>query len=254
MRNTEKWAESKYVWHGGRLRASRDPLEVGVGSRLTADRVAEFYSQYIPRFARGRLGDLGCGKAPLYGLYRPYVDNVICVDWPQTVHETSYVDFEVDLEGSLPFGDNFFDTLLLSDVLEHVPNPENLWLEMSRVLSPGGHLLMNAPFLYGVHEEPYDFARYTSFALSRFAQRAGLRVVLLEPVGGSLHVLADFLAKHAYHIPVFGAAFAKAIQGLAACADRTPVGRFVFRKTAARFPLGYFLVAVKIDFNNLIAE
>lgn len=245
MRNIDRWTETKYVRRRGRLMASRDRAEVGVGSRLVGDCVAARYEAELPRHARGRLADLGCGKVPLYATYRPLVSSVTCVDWPQSVHASGHLDCEADLAQPLPFDDAVFDTVVLSDVLEHLPDPQALWHEIARLLAPGGRLLMNVPFLYGVHEAPHDYGRYTEFALRRFAREAGLEVVLLETVGGSLHVLADLLAKHLAHLPLAGPPLASAVQGLVALADRTPLGRRIARRTGTRFPLGYFLVAAK---------
>jgi len=243
MRHADRWIESKYVQRQGRLLASRNTAEVGVGSRLITDRIAALYGQYLPRYARGRLIDLGCGKVPLYGCYRSLVDVVTCVDWPQSVHSGGHLDLEADLSQPLPFADASFDTLILSDVLEHVPTPDALWSEMARLLAPGGHLLLNMPFLYGVHEAPHDYGRYTEYALRRFALQAGLEVPLLLPIGGSLHVLADLLAKHLAHLPAVGSALASAVQGLVALLDRSRFGQRVSARTGPRFPLGYFMVA-----------
>lgn len=245
MRHADRWIESKYVQRSGRLVASRHVAEVGVGSRLITDRIAALYDQHLPRYARGRLIDLGCGKVPLYGGYRGLVDEVTCVDWPQSVHAGHHLDLEADLCQPLPFADASFDTVILSDVLEHVPTPEALWSEMARLLAPGGHVVLNTPFLYGIHEAPHDYARYTEFALRRFAQQAGLDVTLLLTIGGSLHVLADLLAKHLAHLPVAGNALASAAQGAVALLDRSRFGQRVAARTGSRFPLGYFLVATR---------
>ena len=242
MRHEDRWIESKYVRRRGRLRASLDTAEVGVGSRLITDRIAALYDQHLPRYARGRLIDLGCGKVPLCGAYRSLVDNVTCVDWPQSAHATSHIDLQADLSQVLPYPDESFDTIILSDVLEHVPTPEALWFEMARLLAPGGHVLLNTPFLYGVHEAPHDYARYTEHALRRFARQAGLDVTSLMPIGGSLHVLADLLAKHLAHVPALGHTLAAAAQGLVALLDRGRWGQRLSERTGSRFPLGYFMV------------
>lgn len=225
--------------------ASRSRAEVGVGSRLVTDLVAGLYDVHLPQYAHGRLVDLGCGKAPLYGSYRALVQTVTCVDWPNSAHMRSYVDYEADLSDLLPFADGMFDTIILSDVLEHVPRPEHLWREMARVLAPGGSVLANVPFMYGVHEAPHDYFRYTEYALRRFAQQVGLEVEVLVPVGASLHVLADLLAKHFARLPLAGAALAIAAQGLVALIDRSRWGQRIAQRTGARFPLGYFMVAVQ---------
>lgn len=242
MRDADRWTPTKYVPHRGRWRGSRDPAALGPGSRLNADRVVACYEAALPAHARGDLLDLGCGTVPLHGLYAPHVASVTCVDWAASPHATNHIDIEADLSQPLPLPDAAFDTVILSDVMEHVPEPRLLWREIARVLRPGGHLLMNVPFLYGLHELPHDYFRYTRFALERMAQEAGLQVLELRATGGSLHVLADVLAKHLVHLPVLGAPLAVAVQGVVSLLDRTGPGRRLAAKTAERFPAGYFLV------------
>ena len=154
MKNREQWKPSKYVYRKGRLRASRDPKEVGVGSRLIADITARLYDEHIKDNAKGRLIDLGCGKVPLFEAYKDYVTDNVCVDWENTLHKNPYLDVECDLTKRLPFGDAEFDTVVLSDVLEHIPQPELVWHEIARIMRSGGRLLMNVPFYYWIHERP----------------------------------------------------------------------------------------------------
>jgi hypothetical protein len=105
------------VYYKGKLFASRDEGEVSWSSRLIVDIVAGFYDRCLKQYARGRLLDLGCGKVPLYGTYRELVTDVICVDWQNTLHNSPYLDQELDLTDDMPFDDNQFDTIILSDVL-----------------------------------------------------------------------------------------------------------------------------------------
>lgn len=243
MQNAERWAPSKYVPHRGRWRGSRDRAALGVASRLNADRVVACYEAALPRFARGALLDLGCGTVPLHGLYAPHVASSTCVDWAASPHTTHHIDIEADLTQPLPLADATFDTVILSDVLEHVPEPRALLAEIARVSVPGGHLLLNVPFLYGLHELPHDYFRYTRFALERMVGEAGFELLQLQAVGGSLHVLADITAKHLVHLPLLGAPLAMALQGVVALLDRTALGARLAATTAERFPSGYFLVA-----------
>ena len=241
MRNESAWRPSKYVLRGGRWRSSTDAAEVGTGSRLITDAVARVYGQHLAAYARGRLLDLGCGQAPLYAMYRPLVSEVTCVDWAEAPH----IDHAADLGQPLPFGDAAFDTVILSDVLEHVPDPALLWREMTRVLAPGGHIVMNVPFFYWLHAHPHDFYRYTRFALERFVAINGLALHVLQPLGGVLDVWADLHAKLLDKIPLLGPWLAVGLQALVGAFGRTRLGARVAEVSAWHFPLGYFVVAEK---------
>lgn len=224
---------------------SRDPKEVGVGSRLIADVIAGYYDAHLKLHAKGRLLDLGCGKVPLHDAYREFITDSVCVDWANTVHKNDHLDFEADLTKELQFADGQFDTIVLSDVLEHIPEPEFLCREMARVLTPQGKLLMNVPFYYWLHEQPHDFYRYTEYALRRFMDRSGMEVVKLEVIGGAPEILTDLFAKNVARVPVAGNTVAMLGQWATSAFLRTPLGRKTSGATGRRFPLGYFLVAMK---------
>ncbi len=185
MKNPQVWTASKFELRGGSLRASRNLAEVGAGSRLIAELIAGFYSAAIPRYVNGALLDLGCGKAPMYGLYSRYSDSVTCVDWANSRHLNPHLDLIQDLNEPLRLGSETFHTVLLSDVLEHIPKPSELLTEISRVLVSGGILIMNVPFMYGIHEQPHDYYRYTRYALTHLLTAAGFDVVELTSIGGS---------------------------------------------------------------------
>jgi SAM-dependent methyltransferase len=239
MKNAQDWRATKFVQRGGRLRTSRDSADVGRSSRLITDLVARVYDEHLPGHAQGRLLDLGCGKVPLYGRYRTLVSSVTCVDWAADQH----IDQECDLSQPLPFDDASFDTIILSDVLEHVPDPALLWREMARLLTPGGKILMNVPFFYWLHAHPHDYYRYTRFALARFVAQSELELLTLRPLGGLLEVMADLAAKVLDKLPLFGPPLGLAVQGLAGVLGRTGLGQRVLNRSAEHFPLAYFLIA-----------
>jgi SAM-dependent methyltransferase len=196
MKMSNDWQPSKFVrGKDGKLMASRDKQEVGPASRLIADLTAAWYDENLKKFASGKLLDLGCGKAPLYGAYAPLVDEVVLADWEQSPYQKVHVDVRCDITKRLPFKDNSFDTVLLSDVLEHIPDPQYPMKEVARILKPNGSVLINTPFFYWLHQTPYDYNRYTEFMLQRLAGNAGLSVVKLEALGGGYAVLIDLMSK-----------------------------------------------------------
>lgn len=46
---------------------------------------------------------------------------------------------------SMPYEDNFFDTVIMNDAMEHVDCPEEILREIKRVLRPGGKVYINFP-------------------------------------------------------------------------------------------------------------
>lgn len=128
----------------------------------------------------GVILDLGCGVKPYEPLLARPGDRWLGVDNPPTM-QGSYGTFTLaDVFADchhLPFADGYFDSVVCTQVLEHVADPERVLSEAARVLRPGGVLLLTAPMLWPLHEEPYDFFRYTQYGLRHLLGRAGLEVV-----------------------------------------------------------------------------
>ncbi len=240
MRNAELWYPTKFVRNGQGLVASGDAKEVGVRSRLIANRLAAAYWPLIRTHAKGTLADIGCGKVPLYEAYRDIVSEVICVDWQQSQHRNPHLDIEADLNLGLPLPDGQADTILATDVLEHLRDPKLFWSESARVLRPCGKIILGVPFLYWVHEQPHDFYRYTEFALRAFCAENALSVAVLEPYAGPVAVVLDIVGKN---LP--GHRAAEWYQALANWLLEKRMCRAIDADGARLFPLGYCLVAQK---------
>lgn len=238
------WRESKYRITGQAISGSRNPRELARSSRIPADLVAEFYSVVIPRWARGELGDFGCGKAPLYAFYRNYCSSVTLADWPNSLHENPLLDVVVDLNRPLiQFESSSFDTVILSDVLEHIFEPRQLLTEISRILRPGGHVILNVPFIYPLHETPHDYYRFTNYTLEKFAAEAGLVVVSIDGLGGWIEVLGDLLSKFLAQANLW--LLVSAIHRVVMALHRGPWKRKLANRGRHVVPLGYGMVLEK---------
>jgi SAM-dependent methyltransferase len=66
---------------------------------------------------------------------------------------------------ALPFPDASFDTVVCSEVFEHLNDPVKAVSEMKRVLTPGGTLVLTTRFIFPVHDAPGDYFRYTPYGL-----------------------------------------------------------------------------------------
>ena len=96
------------------------------------------------------------------------------------------MDHVCDLS-QIPVESGKYDLVLMTQVLEHLPEPAKVLRELYRVLKPGGTLWLSTPFYYEEHEVPYDFYRYSQYGLRHF--------LLLERVRGGGGLLARGLLR-----------------------------------------------------------
>lgn len=242
MKNEADWKPSKFALKNGHVTAGP---AASPASWLMTQLVASAYDTHLSTHARGRLVDLGCGTVPLYAAYRPLVSEVTCVDWSGNETSARHLDVAHDLNQPLPLESNRYDTVILSDVLEHIRRPEALLAEVARILAPSGKLLLNVPFFYWLHEQPHDYFRYSEHALRSFIEQCGLSLILLEGLGGATEVMADVIGKHVGQVPGVGRLGARLLQRGAWATARLPGVSRALKASNQRFPMGYFLVAQK---------
>jgi SAM-dependent methyltransferase len=166
---------------------------VSAESYLATDRLVREIAA-LRHAISGRMLDIGCGSKPYHPMFRESVSHHLGVDLPTSLHDCSAVEAFAGATW-LPFRAGAFDCVLCTEVLEHVPQPEQAIAEIARVLRPGGRAIITTPFMYRVHEAPFDFFRYTPFALRSLAERAGLQVAALRTRGGYLTVACDLTFK-----------------------------------------------------------
>jgi SAM-dependent methyltransferase len=124
---------------------------------------------------RGRVLDVGCGQRPYENLFSADEYVGLELDSPAArARDRADIYYE---GAALPFAPDSFDALLCNQVFEHVFNPELFLAELHRVLKPGGKLLLTVPFAWDEHEQPGDFARYSSFGIAASLRRAGFEIL-----------------------------------------------------------------------------
>lgn len=150
----------------------------------------------LSRHVTGKVLDVGCGRKPYQELFAT----------------SDVVGLEVDTPGNraakradrfydgkrFPFPDGTFDSVVATQVLEHVFTPDEFLDEIGRVLKAGGHLLMTVPFVWDEHEQPNDFARYSSFGLTYLLEGSGFEVVEYRKSVNDARLIFQLLNAHLY--------------------------------------------------------
>jgi SAM-dependent methyltransferase len=142
----------------------------------------------------GKLVDLGCGTKPYEHLF-DNVSSYVGLDIEYSGNNEGKSDIDVYYDGKVfPFESKSIDVLFSSETFEHIFNLPEILDEIHRVLKPGGQLLFTCPFFWPEHEAPFDFARYTSFAIKDLLQRNGFEIVNYEKTGNYFTVMLQSLA------------------------------------------------------------
>lgn len=137
----------------------------------------------------GTFLDVGCGIMP----YRALI-----LSAPAKVER--YIGMDMKVEGgakyttaqpdliwdavTIPLPDASVDCAMATEVLEHCPDPLAVLREIARVMRKDGTLLVTVPFLWPLHDAPYDEHRYTPFALQRLLRDAGFTAAKVKVSGG----------------------------------------------------------------------
>ena len=155
--------------------------------------------RFAPRMMHGRLLDVGCGTKPYQVLFAAADDYVgLEYDSPEN-RVAKRADYFYD-GNAFPFEDASFDGVICNEVLEHVFNPDQFLREIFRVLKPSGDLLLSVPFVWDEHEQPWDYARYSSFGLKNLLERNGFVVVEQRKTNANAQVLFQLVNAYLYKI------------------------------------------------------
>lgn len=186
--------------------------------------------------------DAGSGQAPYRDLFthaRYESADFLAVKGKKYTQQ----DYICDL-AEIPVEDARFDHVVLTQVLEHVPDPAKVLAELHRVLKPGGALWLTAPLFYAEHEKPYDFFRYTRFGLRHLLEGAGFAVEEIEWMEGYLGTLSYQARVMSQCLPSSRADYGGGVRGLA-LAFAAKLSKRAGRHVAdglARLDLSYKLV------------
>lgn len=139
--------------------------------------------------------DIGTGKNP-FRILTDRFKNLITLD------SVAFEGIKVvhDFNKGLPFENQKFDCVILANTLEHSPKPAYLLKEIQRVLKRGGVLIGTVPFLLHIHQEPYDFYRFTRFALENLLREAEFNEIEILELGSPFPIYQNFQSRFFGHL------------------------------------------------------
>jgi len=105
---------------------------------------------------------------------------------------------EADLNKRLKFKSNYYQNLIIFNVLEHLSNPTRSLKELNRILRKGGLIIGSTPFLYQIHGAPNDYLRFSKDYLIEEFKKRNFKTIYVKELG-----YGPFLAAFSILFPYF---------------------------------------------------
>jgi SAM-dependent methyltransferase len=140
--------------------------------------------------AKGVVLDIGCADGRVKEYLGPACTYVGLDYYPTAV---TWYNSQPGIFGDardLPVKNTCIDTALMLDVLEHLPQPLACIAEVERILKPGAGFFLRVPFIYPLHDEPYDFQRWTIHGLREMLGRHNFVIEDVRSYGDPIETAA----------------------------------------------------------------
>jgi len=198
-----------------------------ISKKITRDKLDNFIQKHA---TDSKTLDLGSAWSP----YAKYFPNRTSCD----IEARTGVDVVADAH-ELPFKDGEFQTILCSEVLEHLHTPEKAISEMYRVLETDGTLILTTRFMFPAHDVPHDYFRYTEYGMRHLFR--DWEIVEIIPETTNFETMAVLIHRMAFTMEFKGGKLTQAILYLLAKAVRR-LGFLVKKEYGIRRSNGYNVI------------
>jgi SAM-dependent methyltransferase len=150
------------------------------------------FIQSLCGYFHGRVLDVGCGIGEFLQAY----PDAVGVDVNSLlVRDCVQRGFRCGMAGAyhLPFASRSFDGVLIYHVLEHLPDWETAVAEATRLLKPGGILVVAVPMAAGFRHDATHIHLIQTADLQRLAGQHGLAIKQIKPHPPGSGWLSDYL-------------------------------------------------------------
>jgi len=136
--------------------------------------------------------DIGCGNKPFDTYIRSLTKNGDYRGCDVVQSSEHKVDIICEATNILEPA-NKYDVVICTQVVEHVFDHAKVFGEAYRLLKPGGYFIMSGPFIWMLHEEPYDFFRFTKYGFRKLFENAGFTIKEEKANGGKYAALGQLM-------------------------------------------------------------
>ncbi len=157
--------------------------------KITRRALESFLSQNA---SSERVLDIGAGGSSYYKFF----PNRVSID----IDPARNPDIVGDAH-KLPFKDGEFNTILCTEVLEHLKDPRVAISEMKRVLVTGGVLILTTRFVYPIHDAPNDYWRFTKYGLAELFKE--WEIIKLVPETENFSTIAVLLQRMTFQTSLY---------------------------------------------------
>lgn len=199
----------------------------------------------IKKFSRhitGDVLDVGCGSFDRYSelfAFKKYLK--------MDIDKNNNPDVVGSAE-KIPLPGSSVDSIVCTQVLGDVYDLKKSFSEFFRVLKPGGKILITESLMAAMHDEPYDFWRFTDYSLRRLFEENGFDILHIERRGGffastaqnTIRYFIDRLDLYKNFLGKISSPFISVFGRLMLWLDRLDKS-----KAGARQSMGWCVVAVK---------
>ena len=146
----------------------------------------------------GKILDIGCGTKP----YKKYLNgSYIGLDIQNNNNLDNNDQEVIFFDGKdFPLEDNSINSILCTQVLEHVKDHNHFFSELRRVLKKDGLILITVPFLWAEHEVPNDFSRFTTYGLKKLLTENNFDILETKKLGNNFSSMGQFINSYLYDI------------------------------------------------------
>lgn len=143
---------------------------------------------HILPYVKGRVLDLGAGIAKYKPILMKNAADYIACDFKKNGNVDTICDVS-----NLVFAPESFDTVISTQVFEHVDNPFIVAGEIKKVLKTGGKAIITAPFMFPFHADPKDNFRFSREGLEEIFKSAGFKIIDSGIYGGFFMVISEMI-------------------------------------------------------------